>query len=335
MSSVTCRHSLTMQSNTAPALMVPPHFSAADPRPRGFDVSVQTTADERVSARVDTFSDRLRCDHPAVADGEALAEALKRTAHAENRGRIVVMAPTEMADDMRDADFYREGMIPGFYGGDGDCTVMGYSVDPTRETLGFANDVAEVDALVEAYQPRVRNHPPVFTERADVDDAPAIAALINATFEQYPTPSGRPDYIAEAIEDGIPFRVVRAGGGLRANGGLRADGGLRALRGLHDGEGLLACASADLITEARTAELTDCATRPAARGRGIMQAILTDLMDDLRDIDYPTAFTLARARIPGVNLAFKRLGFGFRGRMRQSCRIGGGLEDMNIWSRHL
>ena len=300
-----------MQSNTVPTLPVPPHFSAADPRPRGFNVSVQTTADERANARVDTFSDRLRCDHPTVADGEALAEALKRTAHAENRGRIVVMAPTDMADDMRGADFYREGMIPGFYGGDGDCSVMGFSVDPAREGLGFAEDVAEVDALVEAYRPRVRNHPPVDTQRADVDDAPAIAALIDATFAQYPTPSGRPDYIAEAIEDGIPFRVVR------------------------DGEGLLACASADLITEARTAELTDCATRPAARGRGIMQAILTDLMDDLRAIDYPTAFTLARARIPGVNLAFKRLGFGFRGRMRQSCRIGGGLEDMNIWSRHL
>lgn len=303
-----------MLDHTVPALAVPPHFSAADPRPRGFTVSVQTTADERARAHVDTFSDRLRCDHPNVADGGALAEALKRTAQAEDRGRIVVMAPSELADDMRDADFYREGTIPGFYSGEGDCAVMGFSVDPAREGLGFADDVAEVDAIVEAWRPRARAHAAVHTERAKVDDAPAIAALIDATFEQYPTPSGRPDYIAEAIEDGIPFRVVRDT--------------------LHD-DGLLACASADLITEARTAELTDCATRPAARGRGIMQAILTDLMDDLRDIDYPTAFTLARARIPGVNLAFKRLGFGFRGRMRQSCRIGGGLEDMNIWSRHL
>ena len=54
---------------------------------------------------------------------------------------------------------------------------------------------------------------------------------------------------------------------------------------------------------------------------------------DLRALGYPTAFTLARAAIPGVNLAFQRLDFQLRGTMPQSCRIGEGIEDMNIWSR--
>ena len=66
-----------------------------------------------------------------------------------------------------------------------------------------------------------------------------------------------------------------------------------------------------------------------------MRAILTNLMEDLVEMDYPTAFTLARARIPGVNVAFQRCGFKLRGRMSQSCRIGEGLEDMNVWSRRL
>ena len=66
-----------------------------------------------------------------------------------------------------------------------------------------------------------------------------------------------------------------------------------------------------------------------------MQALLGDLMDDLRGMDYPTAFTLARATVPGVNMAFARLGFRFRGTMPRSCRIGEGIEDMNIWSRSL
>ena len=50
---------------------------------------------------------------------------------------------------------------------------------------------------------------------------------------------------------------------------------------------------------------------------------------------YPTAFTLARASVPGINLAFWRLGFVWRGQMASSCRIGGGIEDMNVWSRPL
>ncbi len=113
------------------------------------------------------------------------------------------------------------------------------------------------------------------------------------------------------MESGTPFRMVT------------------------EGDEVVACASADLVAEAQTAELTDCATLPSARGRGLMQGLLADLCDDLRDLGYPTAFTLARAAVPGVNLAFARLGFRLRGRMLRSCRIGQGLEDMNVWSKDL
>ena len=44
-----------------------------------------------------------------------------------------------------------------------------------------------------------------------------------------------------------------------------------------------------------------------------MQFLLEDLMGDLRAMGYPTAFTLARARIVGIILAFQRLGFDLRG----------------------
>ena len=66
-----------------------------------------------------------------------------------------------------------------------------------------------------------------------------------------------------------------------------------------------------------------------------MQAILSDLIRDLQRMEYRTAFTLARANIAGVNLAFERLSFTYSGIMTQSCRIGSGLEDMNIWTRTL
>ncbi len=285
-------------------------LSPADPRPRGFDIEIPLAAGEVIEARVDTYSDRLRCDHPAVADG--LGEALKESAEEAARGRIVVLARAELAEELERAEFAREALIPGFYGGEEDCAVLGYSLDQQRAEPGFVAEVERVDALIQQGPQRpARRHPPVETERATVEDAEPIAELIADTFAQYPTPSGVPAYIEQAIEDGVPFRVVR------------------------EDDKVIACASADLIREAKAAELTDCATRPSCRGRGLMQAILSDLMADLSELGYPTAFTLARARIPGVNLAFQRLGFEYRGRMTRSCRIGGGLEDMNVWSRRL
>lgn len=276
-------------------------------------VVLDLPAGASVEVRDDPYSDRVRCDHPALSEpreAEALGEALLDVANARHRGRVVVLAPTQVEAGLRAAGYEREGLIPSFYRGQQDCAVLGAYPDAERSELAKPRSVAEVLALVDDPRPP-RERARVDTRRAAPEDAAAIADLLGDTFAAYPTPSDDPGYIAEAIESGIPFRLVE-----------------------HEGQAV-ACASADLVREAETAELTDCATRPEHRGRGLMQFILEDLLEDLRGLDYPTAFTLARAAIPGVNLAFARLGFGLRGTMPRSCRIGSGIEDMNIWSAEL
>ncbi len=281
-----------------------------DPAPRGFTVQVPVAGESNVDAVVDLYSDRLRCDHPNVDDGRALGRALTHQAVRESCGRVVVLVHEELAAGLRAAGYEQEATMPGFYSGDGDCAVMGLALDDSRSLSADAAALQKVERLLRDAPPE-RSRPLIETERAIVGDGEAIAQLITETFDHYPTPSGVSAYIEQHIEDGTPFRLVR------------------------EGDKVIACASADLVPEARTAELTDCATSPEHRGRGLMQAILADLVGDLEDLGYPTAFTLARAQVPGVNLAFQRLGFELRGRMAQSCRIGTGLEDMNVWSRRL
>lgn len=264
--------------------------------------------EQPVRATVDPYSDRVRCDHPAASDGRALGVALHSLAVDTGLGRVVALTRPGVAEGLIDAGYSVDGVMPGFYGGGEDCVVSGRAVDPARARLANPLEVERVDSIL-ASAPPASSRPIVATRLADADDAPAIAALLGDTFAEYPTPSAEPAYIAEQIETGTPFRIVTE----------------------HDE--VVACASADRVSQARTAELTDCATLPSHRGRGYMQFILSDLIDDVRVLGYPTVFTLARARIPGVNLAFMRLGFELRGRMARSCRIGAGLEDMNIWSR--
>ena len=290
-----------------------PILATNDASPRKSAVAIELATGTEVTIHDDHFSDRVRCDHPlgleTPAEAEALGRQLVREARERSRGRVVTFVPERLAPGLEAAGFAPEGVMPGFYEGEEDCVAMGHYLDPERGALAAPKAVAEVKALLDAREGTVRPRPPVETILADPTDAPAIADLLAETFAQYPTPSGDPAYVAEAIAEGNPFRFVRV-----------------------EGE-IVACASADLVPEAATAELTDCATVPEHRGNGYMQAILLDLIDDLAERSYPTAFTLARARIPGVNLAFQRLGFELRGTMPQSCRIGGGIEDMNIWSR--
>lgn len=286
-----------------------------DASPRKTLEELSLASGTEVAISDDHFSDRIRCDHPLelsdLAEAEALGRELVREAKDRQRGRIVTFVPERLAPGLEASGFEAEGVMPGFYEGEEDCVALGYYLNDERGELAEPEAVAKVKAILEAKAGTTKPRPPVETILAETTDAPAIADLLADTFQQYPTPSGDPAYVAEAIADGNPFRFVKVAGEI------------------------VACASADLVPEAATAELTDCATLPEHRGNGYIQAILMDLMDDLAERQYPTAFTLARARIPGVNLAFQRLGFQLRGTMPQSCRIGGGIEDMNIWSRTL
>ncbi|EDM78936.1 acetyltransferase (GNAT) family protein [Plesiocystis pacifica SIR-1] len=310
-----------LSDDLSPALLLPPTppplaLGGDEPRldalmAQGQSVTLELGAGARAQLRDEPYSDRVRCDHPRLADeaqARELGLRLLEQAQARGRGRVVVLAPVALEAGFAAEGFRREGLMPSFYRGEQDCAVLGAYPDQARARLADPWSVAEVLSLIEHKGGSGRQHAPVETRRAEVEDAPGIAALLDGTFTQYPTPSGDAAYIAEAIEGGTPFRLIEA-----------------------DGDPV-ACASADLIPSAQTAELTDCATLPSHRGRGYMQFILEDLMDDLRGLDYPTAFTLARASVPGINLAFSRLGFDYQGTMPQSCRIGGGIEDMNIWS---
>lgn len=265
-----------------------------------------------VIALDDAHSNRIRCDHPDVPDGQELGRLLLDQAAALGRDRVVALTSPAVARGLVNAGYEEEAVIPGFYRGRQDCHVLGAwpggspdLADPSAE----AQTRQVIEGLDARPVPELPDEPT--TTRATEDDADAIARLLRATFRSYPTPSDDPAYIREQLRQGTPFRLVT-----------------------EDGE-VLACASADLVRRARTAELTDCATAPANRGRGYMQRLLLDLMLDLRELKYPTAFTLARSAEPGMNVAFKRLGFDWHGTMKGSCRIGEGIEDMNVWSRAL
>lgn len=272
---------------------------------------IETGAGDIVELIDDPYSDRIRCDHPTVDSGEALGEALLEAADELGRGRIVALVDRALSKELESTGFEVEAIMPGFYAGVADCAVVGTAGARRRMRSADLAAAQLTERALEARRgtPGLRVALP--TERAMPADAEAIATLLDETFAAYPTPTGDADYIADQMQDGTIFRVVR------------------------DGDDVVACASADLVRTARTAELTDCATRPTHRGRGLMRAILRDLMGDLAAMGYPTAFTLARARVPGINVAFQRCGFVLRGRMAQSCRIGTGLEDMNVWSRFL
>lgn len=151
------------------------------------------------------------------------------------------------------------------------------------------------------------------TSLATSSMAGEISALLQSTFPVYPTPL-HPGHIAEAIESRANlFRVV-----LDSRGALAA------------------VASAELDHQRRSAEMTDCATAPAHRGRGLMARLLFRLELDVRQrFGIRDFYSLARACEVSMNCVFRKLGYGFTGRLVNNCRMPTGWESMNVWCKQV
>lgn len=143
------------------------------------------------------------------------------------------------------------------------------------------------------------------------DDVPELIALYQSIFETYPSPLIHSSYLDAVFQKDTLFAVCT-----------------------REGE-IVSAASAELQPHLRSAELTDCATKPGARGLGLMSHILALLEREIGERGYVCAYTMARSRSFGMNNVFYRLGYEFLGRLVNNCDIYGAYEDMNIWVRDL
>lgn len=226
--------------------------------------------------------------------------------------KITVYAQPGDDKQWRHIGFQKEAVIRGFFE-DEDAHLWTTYTNEQRELspretrhratveLALSKPLIETPTLVAGYE----------SGQALIEDSHEIAALLDQTFEDYPSPIDG-DIIAEQIanEDNF-FRIVRDA----------------------DGE-VAAVASAELDHIRMSAEMTDCATRPSERKKGLMAYILRTLERDIEDkYDIRDLYTIARADEIGMNCVFRKLGYGFEGRLINNCRMPNGWESMNVWCR--
>lgn len=172
--------------------------------------------------------------------------------------------------------------------------------------------------LIEKITKRKRREvPPKLPEGYTLDfaretDVEGMLSLYRRVFESYPSPLTYREYLLSVLHRDAIFRVIRCPEGK-----------------------VVAAASAELDSKRLSAELTDCATHPDERGKGLMSVLLHSLEEDLQRAGYVCAFTLARAPSYGMNAAFHSLGYEYNGRMINNCDIYGDFEDMNLWVKNL
>lgn len=147
--------------------------------------------------------------------------------------------------------------------------------------------------------------------RGTLENVGEIVDLLQQIFPDYPTPLA-PRYISDRLtRRASHYRLIRD-----------ADGSL------------VAATSAEIDHVNRNAEMTDCATLPEVRGRGLMAYLLWRLEQDMVELfDIRDLYTIARADETGMNCVFRKLGYSYDGRLINNCRMPNGWESMNIWCK--
>jgi putative beta-lysine N-acetyltransferase len=146
---------------------------------------------------------------------------------------------------------------------------------------------------------------------AQPSDLTAVSSLFKQVFTTYPYPVFDDNYLRSSLNHVI-YGLVYS-----------------------DKNRLAAVASAETNPHYKNAEMTDFATLPEERGKGLASVILQELELILKNQNYHSVYTIARSTSHGMNTVFQRADYNYSGTLINNCNIAGGFEDMNVWCKLL
>jgi beta-lysine N6-acetyltransferase len=262
----------------------------------------------------DYYNRRLKVLDYEADDYTAMIRRMAYLAEANDFDKIFVKARQRDFQMFLSHGYMMEGILRYYFRGEDAYVLSRFSSAERMQSDQVMAEGQLIEDLIyqpDANKPLPKLDPSVRIIRAAEEHIPDLVTIYRSVFETYPSPLTNPDYIKATMERSSLYRLA-----------------------MQDGQAL-AAASAEINRKHSSSEMTDCATDPAAQGRGLMKHILLALEGDLREKGIMTAYTLARAMSVGMNAVFFRLGYEYSGRLINNCDIFGQFEDMNIWVKRL
>jgi len=259
------------------------------------------------------FSNRVYLMKLHQADLPHILEQVDALCTEHGYTKVFAKVPRAHSDPFLSAGYRREAWVARFYRGSETCDFLSRFVDPDRADPGADGpEIRRVLDLAKAKAgPAVTPAPlPQADEvfACTPGDAEEMSGLYRRVFATYPFPIHDPAYLRETMASHVAYFGVR----------------------LKDGR-LAALASAEMDTPAGNVEMTDFATLPQMRGRGLAQCLLGVMESEMRRRGLTLAYTIARALSPGMNITFSRRGYKFGGTLVNNTQISGKIESMNVW----
>lgn len=247
-------------------------------------------------------------------DMPELLEKIDHLAVENGYGKIFAKVPARWLSRFAEAGYASEALVPLFFDGREDCHFMARYYDRQRSLEPARQEIAKVISLAREVNPAVRPKPAhdYTIRRCRPKDCPEMAELFGTVFETYPFPVEDPEYIDQTMDSDVIYFGA-------------AD----------QNDQLVSLASAELDPKAANVEMTDFATDPSHRRKGLARHLLRVMEDKMREKDISVAYTIARAISVGMNKTFAYAGYNYGGTLIRNTQICGKLESMNVWYKQL
>ena len=225
---------------------------------------------------------------------------------------MFAIIPESTDEPFLEAGFRKEARVPKFYCGREPAAFLGYYLDADRQRETHPEKLDAILELSRKQQPAA-DAPPSMPEngftlaQCSATEADKMAEIYRKVFPTYPFPIYDPQYLRDTMESDVMYYGAVAG------------------------ERLVALSASEMDTESNNVEMTDFATLPDWRGNGLGGHLLLLMEKAVKTKNINTAYTIARASSPGMNITFAKLGYRYGGRLTNNTNISGQIESMNIW----
>lgn len=258
------------------------------------------------------FSDRVYLLDYLEKYDRLLLENISVLAQYHNYSKIIIKAGKDAATKLEKDGFACEGRVEGYHKGQQDALFMVKYLNFKR----YEHDKKDIAQVLEKtdrmHEEKPDNLPEMYQIRPlTFKDAPEMAALFKRVFATYPFPIFEEEYLRETMTYNCTYL------------------------GVFFQEKLIGVSNCETSKDHLACEMTDFAIDERHRGQKLARHLLQAMEEKLREMDFKTVYTIARAASLPMNATFKKAGYVYGGTLINNTQISGSIESMNIYYKTL
>lgn len=238
-----------------------------------------------------------------------ITQKLDDLAHKNGYTKIMVKVQDNQKQVFEENGYETEAVIPTLYSGKSGRFLCKY-LDEQRRDNRWKATCSEILKIAREKKPDsslIQLSDGFVCREAKEDDILSMVEVYKSVFESYPFPIYDEGYILKTMKENLVYF------------------------GIWKENQLVALSSIELAKKHSNAEMTDFAVLKEYRGSRLARCLLRVMEEKLLELSVQTAYTIARAKSPGMNITFAKNGYTYSGTLVNNTQIAGQIESMNVW----